>query len=83
MAEWKLFCKYCPFPPPVDWTQQQVHDHQARAHPKEHEDGHVELVLVPLCPDDGSPFELSESGDSGQCPLCGRFEVLRVPEEFR
>lgn len=41
------------------------------------------MNLVPHCPNDDAPLDLSESGDSGQCPTCGWFSILRLPEEYR
>lgn len=49
----------------------------------EHAADVVTLDLVPHCPVDDAAYELSQSGDSGQCPACGRFDILRIPEEYR
>lgn len=79
MAEWRLHCHHCGWSPPLDMLQVDVMQHQLNVHgtPRLH------LDLIPHCSDDDAVFDLSESGDSGQCPTCGGFEILRVPKEFR
>ena len=79
MADWKLHCKHCGRAQANDETMADVQQHMITAH----QTNAVDLTLVPHCSEDYSPFDLSDSGDSGQCPTCGRFEILRIPEEFR
>jgi hypothetical protein len=81
---WRLHCAVCNWAPAAD---QPISD--AKDHWDEHTDEQrasfdgFSLNLVPHCPEDDAPYALSESGDSGQCPACGRFDILRVPEEYR
>lgn len=85
MARWALHCGICDWEPdpasPIGDTKAHwdAHTDEERAA----FDDDFTLKLVPHCPDDDAPLTLSESGDSGQCPTCGRYEILRVPEEFR
>lgn len=78
---WKLHCKECGWPLPAEGTMGEAYLHFVEEHDAETND--VALDLVPHCPDDNGAYEMSESGDSGQCPNCGRFDILRVPEQYR
>lgn len=79
MANWALRCKACSYEPPEDQPMSVVQEHMIA----EHDTDKVDLLLIPKCSYDGADLDVSASGDSGQCPSCGRFEFLRVPEEYR
>lgn len=73
---WKLACSECNRTWAPDQEMREVQKHFIW----EHGTDEVTLNLKVFCYQDDVELEYSESGDSGQCPTCGRFVFLRMPK---